>query len=224
MSVEIWLKYSSKDKLQIPVVPEELELASPFGVNKIAVAHSGTVTVPGFRELKSIELSSFFPAEYNATYCSYKKIPEPSEAVKKIEKWRTARKPIQLIITELGVNMSVMVEDFPTSIKAGAVGDIYYTLKLTQYVEPKTAKVKKTSTKAKAKSTGKKGARPAKVNTKTASKVTKYSVSANDTLSKIAQKAYGDASQWRKIYDANKKVIGANPNIIKSGQKLVIPK
>lgn len=52
MSVEIWLKYSAKDKLQLPVVPEEIELASPFGVNSVSVAHRGSVTVPGFRDLK----------------------------------------------------------------------------------------------------------------------------------------------------------------------------
>ena len=36
--IKIYLKYSSKDKLQLPVVPEELTLESPFGVNKVNVA------------------------------------------------------------------------------------------------------------------------------------------------------------------------------------------
>jgi hypothetical protein len=48
-------------------------------------------------------------------------------------------------------------------------------------------------------------------------------VVAGDTLSKIAAKAYGNPSLWPKIYEANKAMIGPNPNLIKPGQKLVIP-
>ena len=50
-----------------------------------------------------------------------------------------------------------------------------------------------------------------------------YTVLPGDTLSNIAQKSYGNPGLWQKIYQANKAVIGPNPNIIKPGQKLVIP-
>lgn len=58
-------------------------------------------------------------------------------------------------------------------------------------------------------------------NTKVKSNI--YVVVKRDTLWKISKKFYGNGSKWRKIYDANKKVIGNNPDKIKSGQKLVIP-
>jgi LysM domain len=48
-------------------------------------------------------------------------------------------------------------------------------------------------------------------------------VSPGDTLSNIAQKAYGNPSQWSKIYQANKAVIGPNPNLLKPGLTLIIP-
>jgi nucleoid-associated protein YgaU len=50
----------------------------------------------------------------------------------------------------------------------------------------------------------------------------RYTVVAGDSLSKIAKKYYGDASQWRRIYDANREQI-ANPDLIQPGWKLVIP-
>ncbi|MFM0277691.1 LysM peptidoglycan-binding domain-containing protein [Paraburkholderia sediminicola] len=50
-----------------------------------------------------------------------------------------------------------------------------------------------------------------------------YSVMPGDTLSKIAQKVYGDPSRWQLIYQANKALIGSNPNLIRPGQKLTIP-
>jgi LysM repeat protein len=44
-----------------------------------------------------------------------------------------------------------------------------------------------------------------------------------DWLSKIALKYYGDAMKYKVIHQANLKVIGPNPDIIKPGQRLVIP-
>jgi nucleoid-associated protein YgaU len=41
-------------------------------------------------------------------------------------------------------------------------------------------------------------------------------------LSKIAQREYGDAGDWRKIYEANKDTI-KNPDLIYPGQTFIIP-
>jgi LysM repeat protein len=50
-----------------------------------------------------------------------------------------------------------------------------------------------------------------------------YTVQPGDTLSGIAQQAYGDGNEWPKIYDANKQVIGKDPNVIRPGEVLYIP-
>jgi hypothetical protein len=50
-----------------------------------------------------------------------------------------------------------------------------------------------------------------------------HTVLPGESLSKIAQKFYGDPTLWPKIYQANKALIGPNPNILQAGQKLVIP-
>ena len=49
-----------------------------------------------------------------------------------------------------------------------------------------------------------------------------YTVKRGDTLSRISQKMYGEASQWRIIYDANRAKI-PNQNALKLGTELVIP-
>jgi len=59
---------------------------------------------------------------------------------------------------------------------------------------------------------------------KKAKEVKKHTVVAGDTLSGIAKKYYDDAGKYLKIYEANKDVIGDNPDMIKPGQELVIPK
>jgi LysM repeat protein len=51
----------------------------------------------------------------------------------------------------------------------------------------------------------------------------KYTVQAGDTLWDIARRAYNDPEDWDTIYDANRHVIGNDPNLIKPGQVLQIP-
>jgi nucleoid-associated protein YgaU len=43
-----------------------------------------------------------------------------------------------------------------------------------------------------------------------------------DSLSKIAKQFYGNANQWKRIYEANKDVI-KNPDLIYPGQTFTIP-
>lgn len=50
-----------------------------------------------------------------------------------------------------------------------------------------------------------------------------YTVQPGDTLWGIAQRAYNDPEDWDTIYDANKGVVGNNPNLIYPGQRLQIP-
>lgn len=50
-------------------------------------------------------------------------------------------------------------------------------------------------------------------------------VASDETLSHIALRYYGSAAKekWMIIYEANKELIGDNPNIIRRGMELFIP-
>jgi nucleoid-associated protein YgaU len=50
-----------------------------------------------------------------------------------------------------------------------------------------------------------------------------YTVESGDTLATIAQKFYGEPTQWRRIYEANRSAIGDNPDQLKLGTQLKIP-
>jgi nucleoid-associated protein YgaU len=54
------------------------------------------------------------------------------------------------------------------------------------------------------------------------STVRSYTVQAGDTLSKIAKQFYGSASEYPKIFEANRDKL-SNPDKIQVGQELVIP-
>ena len=47
-------------------------------------------------------------------------------------------------------------------------------------------------------------------------------VQRGDTLFKLARQYYNDQSQWKRIYEANRSQI-PNQNVLKVGQKLMIP-
>jgi nucleoid-associated protein YgaU len=50
-----------------------------------------------------------------------------------------------------------------------------------------------------------------------------HAVASGESLSKIAKRYYGDANAWRRIYEANRQLIGDNPDLIHPGQRLRIP-
>lgn len=50
-----------------------------------------------------------------------------------------------------------------------------------------------------------------------------YVVVTGDTLRTIAQQQYGDPAQWQRVYDANRDVIGSNPDALQAGMRLRIP-
>ena len=49
-----------------------------------------------------------------------------------------------------------------------------------------------------------------------------YTVKSGDSLSKIAQREYGDANEWHRIYEANRDLI-KNPDLIHPGWTLKLP-
>ncbi len=56
--------------------------------------------------------------------------------------------------------------------------------------------------------------------------VGEYTVVSGDSLSAIAVKFYGAGAggNWKSIYEANKETIGDDPNLIRPGQVLKIPR
>ncbi len=49
-----------------------------------------------------------------------------------------------------------------------------------------------------------------------------YTVVSGDSLSKIAKREYGNANEWKRIYEANRDIL-KDPDKIYPGQKLKIP-
>lgn len=113
---------------------------------------------------------------------------------------------------------NVLIESIDTT-KDVSVGGTAYTFSIS--LKQVTIANKKTYKQPKAKPKVNKGKQQPK---KVAAKRT-YTVVRGDNLWKISQKYYGSKKGhlYNLIYNANKKVIGSNPNLIFPGQKLIIP-
>jgi nucleoid-associated protein YgaU len=216
MAIEFWLtSHDGKEKIRLPVNPESLSVSSPFGFEDINVNRLGEITIIGFRELKEYSFSSFFPRDYNPTYCEYTNIPRPWDLINRLERWRGTRQPCRFIVTGTLINTPVTIRELNYEPdKAGNPGDIYYSITLKEFRPVSFAKIKTNSS-------GKKTSSKSRPSAKSTPKT--YTIKKGDSLWKIAKRVYGDGGKWRTIYDANKKVIGKNPNLIYPGQKLVIP-
>lgn len=53
---------------------------------------------------------------------------------------------------------------------------------------------------------------------------TRHVVIDGETLASIARRAYGDATRWKELFDANRQVIGSNPAQLVAGMVLHIPR
>lgn len=134
-SIQFWLSFNNgAERIRLPVNPPVISVNSPFGFEDIEVSQLGEITIIKERGLKEISFSTFLPKFYNASYCEYTDIPEPTEIIRTIERWRDSRKPIRLVITGTDVNMACTIRDLGyEQERAGSPGDIYFDMTLKEY-------------------------------------------------------------------------------------------
>lgn len=203
----------------LPVNPiDDVEIDRGRNYETINIIDLGEVDFRNGEKIKEIRFSSFFPIEYDSSYCKYPDIPDPQEAMNKLTTWMNEDKPVRFIITGTAVNVLVNISVHTSKFRGGEPGDVYYDLVLRTHRDIKVRKVGEARTGSRSNKGGR--SRP---DTKPVPKV--YVVRPGDSLWKIAKLELDDGSKWKKIYNIpeNKKVIGPDPNLIKPGQKLVMP-
>ena len=204
-------------EINIPVLPAKLNVSSPGKNDRVTVLELGEVLLLRKKGLRVISWESFFPAD-SAPYTTGQ-VREPISIIQVIQKARDAQSPVRFLITgtDLDCNFKMGIDSFEYEERSGELGDLYYTIKLYEWKDTSPKRIILPATKkepAKAKEPQRDGS-PEKSNI--------YTVQSGDCLWIIAKKFYGNGSEYTKIYNANKGVIGENPNLIYPGQVLTIP-
>lgn len=206
------------DDLRLPVPIQEVSVKTGADINTISLVNSGEVGLYGGEKLDTLSFSSFFPSRYRP-FCQYNGFPQPETFINHIESAKREKKPIRFIMTGTDINKQFLVESFEKTYKINGLGDVYFSLSLTEYKEieiPQIASATNSSSTKKPTTTK----RP--TDTKKKKSSTTHIVKRGDTLWGLAKKYYGDGSQYMKIANANKDKV-KNPNLIVDGWKLVIP-
>ena len=211
------------DDTLYPITPSKIETKIKGQNKTLTLINDGEINVlktPGLSEI-SFELllpNVKYPkslAIYESGFQNAKFYLDKLEKLKNEKKsvyWKLTRELPSL--TRLYDNeMKVSVEDYTIKEDAKQGFDVVVSVKLKQYRDygTKIPNFSFNSQKKTTRSTDKK------------QETTKYTVVSGDTLWNIAKKFYGDGSKYMTIYNANKSVIGGNPNLIRPGQVLTIP-
>nr|WP_305120971.1 LysM peptidoglycan-binding domain-containing protein [Saccharibacillus sp. JS10] len=201
--------YGDKKYFHFPVNPEEINFSRSKGYETVNMLQHGEFDFAQGDKIKEISFSSFFPKEYDPSYCQFRKIPDPMVAVNVLNRFLVSAEPVRLVISHTGINVPVYLISYNSSFRGGEPGDIYFDLTFRTWRDAKLQ--------------GKYGAVKAlkRADLKPVSKT--YIVKSGDSLSKIAKLELGSEAKWKSIYALNQAVIGPNSNLIKPGQKLVMP-
>lgn len=205
-------------EINIPVLPAKLNVSSPGKNERVTVLELGEVLLLRKKGLRILSWESFFPVS-KAPY-TVGQIRDPVSIVQAIQKARDQKSPVRFLITgtDLDCNFRMGIDSFEYEERSGELGDLYYTIKLYEWKDISPKRIVLPEKKEEPAKT-QEPERPGKP--EQTSKT--YTVKPGDCLWNIAKAIYGKGSDYTKIYNANKGVIGSNPNLIYAGQVFTIP-
>ena len=213
-------------KVLLPVAPKKLQLKIKGNNKTVTLINEGEVNILKTSGLTDIDFEILLPHK-EESYARYKNGFQPIEYYLGVfEKMKRNKEKFQFIVSRklpngksmYGTNMKVSLEDYTIKEDFDDGFDAVVSIKLKQYRDYGTKKYATFSSSGNIASVTKE--RAASENTPS---MKTYTVKPGDSLWKIAALLLGVGSKWNIIYEANKSVIGGNPNLIYPGQVLTIP-
>ncbi|SDT26122.1 LysM domain-containing protein [Paenibacillaceae bacterium GAS479] len=234
---------SGAEGWSLPVLPGKLSIRRSGAGKGFSMIGSGRISTIEKPELAEIEFESFFPA--NPQPFIREAVPEavreraretvprrvrgsevktPAEYVDDINRWMKSGYPLRFVYGgsgEIGrrgaIRLPMSIVSFDRWEEAGSPGDVYYSIKLKEYIFYSPIKIRTAG-----EGSSKMVAEPSKrADLRVPAKT--YTVVKGDTLLRISMKLYdGDSSRWREIQKLNG-LSDADLKKLKIGQLLKVP-
>ena len=216
-------------KCLLPVAPSKLEIKINNANKTLALINEGEINILKKPGLTDIEFTCGIP-QVRYPYAVYKEGFRGADYfLDYFESLKNSRKPFQFIVCRVlpsdrklfNTNIKVTLEDYKLTEDAGDGFDVTVKVKLKQWRDYGTKTVNITMAASKPRT----AAEPQRESTTSPApaQAASYTVVKGDCLWNIAKKFYGNGSKYTVIYNANKGVIGGNPNLIYPEQVLTIP-
>ena len=129
----IFSEENRSETLQLPIIPAELQVSFPHNNEVFSTVDAGDINLIGRPGLKSLTIDSWFPMR---EYTFAKSSVQGAEAKEFFVKYKRQRRPLRaVIINNAGYTLHndlYAIEEF--TFGYDRVGDMTYSLKLTQYV------------------------------------------------------------------------------------------
>lgn len=213
----------------LPVPPEKITTKVNGNNKTITLINDGEINILKKAGLTDIDFTVEIP-QSKYPYAVYKDgFKEAGYFFDIFENLKNSLKPFQFIVCRrmpsgrklLSTNIKVSLEDYKITESAKNGFDFEVQFKLKQYRDygTKQINVQLASGKPRASVEPKRETN----NSPAPSSAQSYTVKSGDCLCAIARRFYGDDKRYIDIYNANKSIIGGNPNLIMPGQKLTIP-
>lgn len=203
----IILKNTDKNQaLTLPVTPSSYPMAAGRAVERLDMAQTGQIALPGLKSLFTGTLEFELPAQ-TYPFMTAGAAAEPQRYIEQLTGWSRDANVCRYIVTGTGINIPVLLGALDYGEQDGT-NDVYCKLPLYEYRFLDEAKVEKVTQNA---------GRPVETPPQTAGS---YTVVKGDSLWAICKRFYGDGSLAYKLATAN----GIkNPNLIYPGQVLTLP-
>lgn len=185
--------------VSFPVSPSSFEVGNPYNNSTVNITNIGDINMLGKRGLKTLQFSSFFPAQAYPWLATYS-MGSPYENVRKVQRLAESGQPCSISISGTDVSMPVSIDKFNYGEKDSS-GDVYFTLDLKEYryIMPESGAVNSIT-----------GMQSRIAETVKEKDTTCYSVSAMETARRAMQKTAAIGKQ-------GKRTIGLYKAIVKSG-------
>lgn len=215
------------DKCLLPIAPPKLQIKINNANETVTLINEGEVNILKKAGLTDIEFECRIP-QNKYPFTVYKSgFVGADYFLGYFESLKTGRKPFQFIVCRqrpdgralFNTNIRVSLEDYRITEDADEGNDLLIKVKLKQWRDygTKTVDVNFAASRASVGGQRETSGSPAP------SSAQAYTVVSGDCLWNIAKKFYGNGAKYTVIYNANKGIIGGNPNLIYPGQVLTIP-
>ena len=223
--------YVYLNKCLLPVTPGKIEMKINNSNKTIKLINDGEIKILKTPGLTDIDFECEIPQQ-QYPYAVYKnKFKKASYFLNYFEKLKKDKKPFQFIVCRrfpngkklFYTNLKVSLEEYRITEDAGNGFDLKVKISLKQWRNYGTKQVKLKIKVNKPQPVVKEEPIRETVNSPEPVQNQTYTVQKGDCLWNIAKKFYNNGSLYTVIYEANKGVIGGNPNLIYPGQVLTIP-